>query len=70
MPGRGLQRLKMMKTQPERQCEHADSVVPVVVPPKFDGSVLDQLPQVLEEIEYELGLSGRDVVQSSMGLPW
>ena len=60
----------MMKGQPERQCEHADSVVPVVVPPKFDGSVLDQLPLVLEEIECEHELSGRDVEQSSSGLPW
>jgi hypothetical protein len=57
MPGRGLQRLKMMKAQLERQCEHADSVVPVVVPLKSDGSVQDQLLLVLQEIECELELS-------------
>ena len=58
MPGRGLQRLKMMKTQPERQCEHADSVVPGNwVPPKVYGSGQDQLLLVLVEIECELELS-------------
>jgi len=61
----------MMKAQPERQCEHADSVVPENwVPPKVDGSGQDQLPLVLEEIECEHELSGRDVEQSSSGLPW